>query len=140
MALVAASVHALRRYPVLSLAMVVDGQPLRHRSAFVFIGNNEYHMEGFEIGERAKLSDGVLSLYVTQRAGRFGLLRLAVRALFGRLRQARDFDMLRAAEVVVDTRRRRAHVAIDGEVLVMETPLTYRIRPAALRVIVPAQA
>jgi YegS/Rv2252/BmrU family lipid kinase len=138
MALLAASLHALRRYPVLSLAMQADGRPLRRRSSFVFIGNNEYRMEGFEIGERAALSDGVLSLYVTQRTGRFGLLRLAVRALFGRLRQARDFDMLRAAEVVVDTPRHRVHVAADGELLVMETPLTYRVRPAALRVIVPA--
>jgi YegS/Rv2252/BmrU family lipid kinase len=140
MALLTASLHALRRYPVLSLAMEVDGRPLRRRSSFVFIGNNEYRMEGFEIGERAGLSDGMLSLYVTQRTGRFGLLRLALRALFGRLQQARDFDMVRAAQIVVDTPRRRVHVAADGEVLVMETPLTYRIRPAALRVIVPAYA
>ena len=37
-------------------------------------------MEGFDIGERACLADGELSLYVTQRTGRFGLLRLALRA------------------------------------------------------------
>jgi diacylglycerol kinase family enzyme len=137
-ALLAASVHAARRYPVLSLQLEVDGKPLERRSAFVFIGNNEYLMEGFEIGERRSLSDGELSLYVTQRTGRFGLFRLAFRALFGRLRQANDFDMLTAKLLVVHTRQRRMRVATDGEVTMMQTPLNYRIRPGALRVIVPA--
>jgi diacylglycerol kinase family enzyme len=77
---------------------------------------------------------------VTQRTGRFGLLRLALRALVGRLRQARDFDMLTAHELVVHTRHRRMRVATDGEVGWLETPLHYRVRPRALRVLVPAAA
>jgi diacylglycerol kinase family enzyme len=137
-ALLAASVHAARRYPVLSLQIEVDGKPLRRRSAFVFIGNNDYRMEGFEIGERRCLWAGKLSLYVTQRTGRFGLLRLALRALLGRLRQASDFDMLAAESLVVHTAHRRMRVATDGEVTLMETPLRYRVRPGALRVVVPA--
>ena len=137
-ALLAASVHAARRYPVLSLQLEVDGQPIERRSAFVFIGNNEYRMEGFEIGERSSLSGGRLSLYVTQRTGRFGLLRLALRALVGRLRQASDFDMLAANVLVVRTRHRHMRVATDGEVTTMQTPLHYRIRPGLLQVAVPA--
>lgn len=139
-ALVAASLHALRRYPVLSVQIEVNGKQLERRSAFVFIGNNEYHMEGFDIGERKQLSAGRLSLYVTQRTGRFGLLRLAVRALFGRLEQARDFDSLTATSFVVRPRRRRIHVATDGELQWLDAPLHYRIRPACLRVIVPVAA
>ena len=137
MALIAASLHAARRYPVLSLAMDVDGKPLHRRSAFVFIGNNEYTMAGFEIGARARLDGGMLSLYVTQRTGRFGLLRLALRALFRRLEQARDFDNLPATRVTVHTRKRFLRVAADGEVVVMVPPLEYRIHPRVLRVIVP---
>jgi diacylglycerol kinase family enzyme len=139
-ALVAASLHAARRYPVLSLKIDLDGQAFHRRSAFVFIGNNEYRMEGFEIGERPALDRGRLSLYVTQRTGRFGLLRLALRALLRRLRQARDFDMLTAPSLVVETRHSHMRVATDGEVTLMETPLHYRIRPGALRVIVPEPA
>ena len=137
MALVAASLRAAQRYPVLSLAMDVDGKPVQRRSAFVFIGNNEYKMAGFEIGERDRIDRGVLSLYVTQRTGRFGLLRLALRALFNRLEQARDFDSFLAARVTVETHHRALRVATDGEVTVMRTPLEYRIRPRALRLVVP---
>jgi diacylglycerol kinase family enzyme len=137
LALVAASVHAARRYPVLKLALRVDDKLLHRRSAFVFIGNNEYKMTGFEIGERERLDAGLLSLYVTQRTGRFGLLRLAIRAIFRRLEQARDFDNVLASEVTVETRQRELRVAADGEVTLMRTPLHYRVHPGALRVIVP---
>jgi diacylglycerol kinase family enzyme len=138
MALLAASLHAARRYPVLRLSLHVDGQALRRKSAFVFIGNNEYSMTGFEIGERSRLDAGVLSLYVTQRTGRFGLLRLALRALSHRLEQARDFDSIRATRLTVETKDRFLQVATDGEVAPMRTPLRYRIRRGALRVIVPS--
>jgi diacylglycerol kinase family enzyme len=139
-ALLSAAVHAARRYPVLSVRIGVNGEQLDRRSAFVFIGNNQYNMEGFEIGERAHLSGGELSLYMTQRTGRFGLLRLALRALTGRLRQARDFDMLTATELVVRTPQRQLRVATDGEVRLLQVPLNYRIRPGALRVMVPPLA
>lgn len=139
-ALLSAAVHAARRYPVLSVRIGMNGEQLERRSAFVFIGNNQYTMEGFEIGERADLSGGELSLYMTQRTGRFGLLRLALRALTGRLRQARDFDMLTSTGLVVRTPQRQLRVATDGEVRLLQVPLNYRIRPGALRVMVPALA
>jgi diacylglycerol kinase family enzyme len=136
-ALLAACVTAARRYPVLSLQIDLNGKAFQRRSSFVFVGNNEYRMEGFNIGERESMASGRLSLYVTQRTGRFGLLRLALRALLRRLRQARDFDVLTARALVVRTPHRHVRVATDGEVSVMEPPLEYRIRPGALRVIVP---
>jgi diacylglycerol kinase family enzyme len=108
------------------------------KTPFVFVGNNEYETESFGMGGRACLDAGCLSLYVAHRTGRLGLLRLAVSALFGRLRQAHDFDALTAREIWVETRKpKRIPVATDGEVNVMTTPLHYRVRPGALKVIVP---
>ncbi|MBI2768475.1 MAG: diacylglycerol kinase family lipid kinase [Burkholderiales bacterium] len=138
-ALLQASIAAARRYPALTARIEVQDRIWERRTPFVFIGNNEYTMEGFQIGERPTVSDGRLSLYVAQRTGRFGLLRLALLALFSRLDQARDFDIATAQEFVVHTRHKRLRVATDGEVTLMETPLRYRVRPGALRVIVPQQ-
>ncbi|HEX3558034.1 MAG TPA: diacylglycerol kinase family protein [Pyrinomonadaceae bacterium] len=133
-----AALAILRRYPFLNVRLRADGQEIVRRTPFVFVGNNEYLMESFQIGARARLDGGCLSLYVAHRTGRLGLLRLAVRALFGRLREAKDFDALRAQEIRVETHRpKRLHVAADGEVSVMTTPLHYRVLPGALRVIVP---
>ena len=46
--------------------------------------------------------------------------------------------MLSASSFVVKTGHRSLRVAIDGEVNRMQTPLTYRVRPRALKVIAPA--
>ncbi|MEO7057866.1 MAG: diacylglycerol kinase family protein [Caldimonas sp.] len=126
---------ALRRYPFLDVRVSIDGRERRWRTPFVFIGNNEYRMEGFAIGEREALDDGLLSLYVANRPGRLRLLQLAFRAVTGHLRQARDFGFARAAEIVIESRHRRLRVATDGEVTVMTPPLAYRIRRAALTVV-----
>ena len=77
---------------------------------------------------------------MAQRPGRLGLLKLALHALFGRLSQAKDFDVLTATDLEIATKHRRLRVATDGEVTIMTTPLHYRIRPAALDVLVPAPA
>ncbi len=132
-----AALAALRRYPFLSLRLTMGEAGLARRTSFVFIGNNEYQMQGFNIGERVRIDGGMLSVYVAQRPTRFGLLKLALRALFGRLRQSREFHIFQAAEMVIETRHHRLRVATDGEVTVMAPPLRYRIRPAALPVIVP---
>lgn len=136
-ALFRAALLVLRRYPLLSVNVRVDDTDLIRRTPLVFVGNNVYEMEGLNIGMRERLDAGTLSLYIPRRAGRMGLMRIAIRALFGRLRAVNDFDSLRAAEFRIETRRRHVRVAMDGEVMGMATPLHYRIRSGALRVIVP---
>ena len=132
-----ATFAALRRYPFLSVRMQADDTRLARRTPFVFIGNNEYTMEGLAIGARSRLDAGTLSLYVAQRPGRLGLLRFALRALIGGLKEERDFDVLLAREMTIETRHTHLHVAFDGEVQEMPTPLHYQIRPGALTVMVP---
>ena len=138
-ALLDASINAARRYPVLNVEIELHGEMLARRTPFVFVGNNEYTMEGFEIGGRRALDRGELSLYLTQRMGRFGLLQLAVRALLRRLQQASDFDVVAARQFTVHTHHQHLRVAIDGEVSMMATPLRYLVRPGALQVIVPLE-
>lgn len=130
-----AALAVLRRYPFLNIRLSVDGKELVSRTPFVFIGNNEYEMETLNIGGRPCLDAGKLSLYMSNRTSRLGLIRLALRALFGGLRQDKDFIALRTKEVWIGTRHKRVRAALDGEVVVMEPPLHYRVRPRALRVL-----
>ena len=132
-----AALAVLRRYPFLEVRVSVDGKELTGRTPFVFVGNNEYEMERLNIGSRACLDKGELSLYITNRTGRLGLIRLALRALLGGLRQEKDFLALGTREIWIGTKHKRLRVALDGEVTIMEPPLHYRVRPGALRVLAP---
>jgi diacylglycerol kinase family enzyme len=117
-----------------------NGEELVRRTPFVFIGNNEYTLDGFNVGARDRLDSGQLCLYMARSTGRLGLLRFALRALCGSLKSEQDFDGFCTREVLIESKRSRVHVATDGEVTVMRTPLHYRIRPGVLRVMVPAPA
>ena len=132
-----ATLAAFRSYPFLSVSLIVQGIIHRRRTPFVFIGNNEYCIEGFALGGRACLTAGHLSLYTAQRPGRMRLLQFGLRALIGRLKQERDFDLLMSTELVVESRHQHLRVATDGEVTLMQTPLRYRLRPASLTVLAP---
>jgi len=58
--------------------------------------------------------------------------------LLGHLSQEKDFEAYLVEEAFVEAHRHFILVATDGEVKWMESPLHYRSRPRALRVIVPA--
>ncbi|MBJ7309244.1 diacylglycerol/lipid kinase family protein [Rugamonas sp. CCM 8940] len=131
---------ALRRYPFLHVKLKVNGDEHVRRTPFVFIGNNEYLLQGLNLGARDRLDGGTLSLYVAQRPTRLGLLRLAFHALRGRLSEAKDFDLLLAREMVIETHHKHLRVATDGEVNLVHTPLCYRVLPAALTVMAPPRA
>jgi diacylglycerol kinase family enzyme len=132
-----ASLSALRRFPFLIVRIEVESTKRDFITPVVFIGNNEYQMQGFDIGARESLERGVLSIYIVKRQRRASLVRLSLAALLGRLEQARDFESLTATELVIETNRKHLLVSTDGEVQRMRSPLHYRIRPRELRVIVP---
>jgi diacylglycerol kinase family enzyme len=133
-----AAFSVLRRYPFVDVRLTLEGLTVERRAPFVFIGNNRYEMEGFNIGARSRLNAKELSLYTTNRISRFGLLLLGLRALFRRLRNDSDFLEATAREIWIHTRHSRLRVALDGEVRVLTPPLHYRILPQSLRVIVPS--
>ncbi len=138
-AMVLAALAVLPRLPTLRVRVSAGGRMIVRRTPLVFVGNNVYEMEGLELGARGCLDAGQLSLCITRYGGLRGLLRLVMSALVGRLAEARDFEMLCVKEVWIEARRGALPVALDGEVTLLEMPLHYRIRPGALRVVVPAE-
>jgi diacylglycerol kinase family enzyme len=82
------------------------------------------------------LDGGQLCLFVARRQSRLALLWVAVRCVAGLVDQ-RDLRTVASPAVEVSSRRKRLLVAFDGEIQWMRTPLHYRTRPAALRVLAP---
>ncbi len=134
-----AALKILKRSPFFAVKLETENGERIVKTPFVFIGNNQYEMDFFNIGRRAKLDDGKLSVYFLHRSGRRGLLMLFLRALLGRLRQARDFEEINIERITIETRKKQMPVAFDGEVEFLETPLRYKIHPKALRVVVPPE-
>ncbi|MGC5563860.1 diacylglycerol/lipid kinase family protein [Streptomyces sp. FR-108] len=107
-------------------ATVVDGPQA------LLVSNNPYRMDDpAGLGYRERLESGVLGVLgvrVENAAEAAGLL-------LGR--HSTGLTVLTAREVVVDADRPEIEVGVDGEALILPTPVRCRIEPGALRVRVP---
>jgi diacylglycerol kinase family enzyme len=124
-------------YRSLVARMSIDRQPRVVRTPFIFVGNNEYEAEGFQLGARSAVDRGRLSLIVAPECGRFEILTLPLRALANRLTADAKFERFVAEEVTIELARHRVSLALDGELAIMRPPLHFQVRRAALHLIVP---
>lgn len=92
------------------LGITIDGESVESR--IVLVANNAYALNFPSIGERERLDEGNLHLYVP-----------------GDERVAEQF--------VIDAAAGRLEAAVDGEPDVLQTPIRFRVEPRALRVLVP---
>ncbi|MDB5336039.1 MAG: sphingosine kinase [Planctomycetaceae bacterium] len=136
-AMLYAMLKVFRRFPLVEVKLTTDTASSLRKTPLVFVGNNRYQLDLFNLGTRACLDRGELSLYVANAQSRWGMFKLIVRAMCGSLQQARDFETLCLTNCTIGARRHHLHVAADGEVLGLKPPLHYCIRPGALRVCVP---
>ncbi len=126
---------ALRRHPNYRVRLDIDGERQALVTPMVYFGANRLQLEslGIPTGEG-------LGVLVMRPMSRLQVLGTALRALFGRLADAETVRALRAHEVVVERRKKRMRLVIDGEVVYTRTPLVVGWWPDALRLLVPADA
>lgn len=130
-AAVAASWRALVRLKVYRVTM--DGESFQ--TPFIFIGNNRYSLAKFGGTKRAQLNQGVLTVYAAKTKSRLTLLKIALFALIGRVKQLNEFDQYYPSELTIHTKRSHLSVSHDGELSRLSSPLIYKIHPKALRIL-----
>ena len=83
---------SLRRFRVFRLTLRFPDGPRRLSTPQIVVGNNRYETRFFGLGKRDALDCGQLWVYAARNRGRFGFLRLVLRAMLGRLDQEKDFE------------------------------------------------
>jgi len=98
----------------------------------VLVSNNQYGMGDIAgLGRRARLDRGTLGMFavtVSSAAQAAGLIRG---------RSSRGLTRVVGQEVVVEADAAQIPVGVDGEALLLDTPVRCTVQPAALRVRVP---
>ncbi|MFT8245400.1 diacylglycerol/lipid kinase family protein [Roseomonas sp. BN140053] len=125
--------------PPLRLGMVVAGESRVRRvwARALSVVNNPYESGVGQLFHRPTLDGGTLAIYRPRRFGLFWALLMMLAMALGRWREMREVDILHAPAVTLRSRRKHLRVMNDGEMLMLATPLRYRILPRALRVLAP---
>jgi diacylglycerol kinase family enzyme len=106
------------------------------RTPFVFVGNNEYTVDGLKLGGRHSLTGGQIVAYVTPRVRTRRLPLLLAQAIVGRGQRSGSFATFAAARLDITLAgQRTVQVALDGELTSMTTPLHFRVEPLGLNVL-----
>jgi len=140
-AMLVASLRTLRHFSSDRLTIRVEGRQEPIETPLLFVGNNRYAMSLMGLGKRDAIDRGELCLYAPLAKGRLRFFSVALRGIIGRTDRQADFVSLDGiASAEIHSRRPALLVATDGEAQTMETPLCYRIRAGALKLIVPEAA
>ncbi len=109
-----------------------SGETVIQAPQAVLVSNNRYRMDDFVgLGRRERLDAGVLGVLAIKVED----AAQAAELLLGRY--ATGLTLATAREVVVDADLPEIEVGLDGEALVLPTPVRCRVEPGALRVRVP---
>jgi len=138
-ALALATADVLRREGEVAIRLQGDRTRVGGRTPFVFVGNNEYFVEGFNLGGRTRLDAGLLYAYFAPPVRTRHLPVLFLHALLGHARRDRTLQSITSTELWVDTPLTPTiEVACDGELLTLTTPLHYQSWPGAVTLLTPA--
>lgn len=134
----------LREHRRLVVEIERDGGRERLRTTTIFVGNNALQLERLGLDEADAVNRWRLAGAIVQPAGTAELLGLAVRGLLGRLGEDERVNEFAFQSMTVrplsGVGKRGLKVAVDGEICWCRPPITFRVAPRALKLLVPAAA
>lgn len=132
--------NALRAERVPPAVCVHDPDGRLHEQPLVLlVGNNRYELRHpFQLGARQQLDASVLHVAALQATSGARFAALLARLAVGNYVAGARWAEWTSTAVRVDARSDRIPAGIDGEAVLLDPPLEFRVLPLALRVLVPA--
>ncbi|MBV9368112.1 MAG: diacylglycerol kinase family lipid kinase [Solirubrobacterales bacterium] len=131
-----ALLRALPSWKAAAFEVTLDGaEPRRFTGYSVAAANSKQFGGGMRLAPSASLTDGLLDVVIIEDMPKLRFLRLAPTVFVGRHVRHRGVTVLRSREVRIESAQPFTLYA-DGEAIA-ELPVTVRLLPAAVRVIVP---
>jgi len=131
---------ALHHFPHVTLVVELDGRVETFRTQMFVVAVNAYDLsQTGMVSPKTSFTDGRLSIYSLSFMSRLEFVRATAKYFRGRIAEVPGFRAVRTTQLRVDTGRRRVRIALDGELIEVETPLQIAVVPSSLLVRAPAR-
>ncbi|TEA79907.1 diacylglycerol/lipid kinase family protein [Allopusillimonas ginsengisoli] len=143
-ALWSALVTACGDHRYLNLVLEQGSEQSELRTTTLFIGNNRLQLEQVGVEQAESVTQGQLAAIAVKPVGTLAMLWLAARGALGKLGEAENVTGFSFRSLSVSPRgllrgnkhrKHRIKVAVDGEVMWLDTPLAFRVAPEPLQLI-----
>ncbi len=136
-AMILAMARIFYLFPMVKLSIKTENGIVEIKTPFVFIGNNKYDFSLVNLGARNRIDEGKLHVNYSRCRTRLCLIKIGLKALFGKIRSEKDLTEHSVTEVIIFSKKTRLSVSADGEIFKSQSPLKYEIVPNSLKVMVP---
>jgi diacylglycerol kinase family enzyme len=126
--------RAVARIGAMEIAFDADGRRVTRHSSAVLITNNRYREQPIK---RPRLDEGLLEINIVRGARQATLLRAGFDLVAGRWRREDSTEQIAVREVTIAAYRPKIRASLDGEDVMLDSPLKLRIRPQALTMLKP---
>lgn len=132
-------IRRLARTRRIALALQLNGTDhVRvQRVHSLVVVNNSYDQHFGRFMARRRLDRGRMTAYLIRNLGVFDAIRLAVEMILGTWGGDRAIEYEKVQQLTVISKKSRLSVSMDGDVLSLETPLHFKVRPKSLNVLAP---
>jgi diacylglycerol kinase family enzyme len=115
-----------------------ESQQIR-RTSMVFVGNNTFQLQNLDLEIANCTREDRLAVVILKPTTRIAMAWLLLRGVFKNLNADSSLEMFCTDSLDVETKRKQIGIVVDGELIQCQTPLTFRIEPQALKVMVPSR-
>lgn len=111
--------------PIYNLSLNINNEQLNYQTCLIYIGNNEYNINLFDIGTRKTLSSGLLSVTILKCKSRWQLFLCMLNILFKQIDQSPYIERFATDELTISAQSNLINIVIDGELFKLKTPLHF---------------
>ena len=109
----------------------------RRRTPLIFVGNNPYDLESEGVASRHELNGSVLGVHIVRAKSIGAIIKLLLQTIVSIRPPRQELESFTTKKLTLSFRKSRIMVALDGEVVHLNTPLHYSSESKKLTVIVP---
>lgn len=112
----------------------------RLRTCAAVISNNDFEDTVSLVPKRSSLDKGELALLIAESHSGWGFINLMARLFSGKTKDDPKLIRMALRELQISSPSGKIAASVDGEVQEMASPLSFSIKPGALKVLVPRGA
>ncbi|MCO6384588.1 diacylglycerol kinase family protein [Oceanicola sp. 502str15] len=127
----------LRFQRPMKMKITADGETRSVRAPLLFVARSLYQLDRFGLSGTDAIRDDKFAVLIGRATSRGKLFKITWRLITGTMQEGRDYDLISARELVVETARPRNLIAFDGEKSREKSPFTFRMADAPLTIILP---
>ena len=133
-------IRRLTRARRIALALNLNDtdEVLVKRLQTLVVANNSYDQHFGRFMARRRLDRGRLTAYLIRNLRLGDAIRLALEMVLGTWGGDQVIEYEKVQQLTVQSKKKRLSVSMDGDVLSLETPLRFTVRPKSLNVLAPA--